>query len=205
MALFFRPVHWHDDCGGSCDFIEEELLRLDQQNQNEVAFFCWAGLRPINDGHMAPAMWLNMVGDVYIVQWQHRNCKAQNHDFVDRYGRSHRVSYFRSPVGLPATFMERNSGSGVIWDVDMDYFTQTRAVREQRCKPRLTNREIRRLIAPRSEWMQLILGNLKAVTVALEPMYTGGGFPSLLCFPPGGRGPFFITSFLPQNLRQEAP
>ncbi len=58
----------------------------------------------------------------------------------------------------------------MIWDVDMDYFTQTRAVREQRCKPRLTNREIRRLIAPRSEWMQLILGNLKAVTVALEPM-----------------------------------
>ena len=71
----FRPPDlitwdWHDDCGGECDHIESELKRLDQSNEQEVAFFCWAGLRPINDGHIAPAIWLNALGNVYILQKQ---------------------------------------------------------------------------------------------------------------------------------------
>ncbi|HEY4262489.1 MAG TPA: hypothetical protein VGM98_20170 [Schlesneria sp.] len=47
---------WHDDVGGECDFIEKELIQLNQADQQEVAFFCWAGLRQINDGHCASAL-----------------------------------------------------------------------------------------------------------------------------------------------------
>ncbi len=127
----------HDDFGGECDYIESELKRLDQSNEEEVAFFCWAGLRPINDGHIAPAVWLNAVGNVYILQKQRdRNqCGRSNRDYTDRYGRKHKIRYFRSPYNLAKTFDETKTDAGVIWDVDMDFFTEENVVPDRRYAP----------------------------------------------------------------------
>lgn len=165
---------WHDDVGGECDFIEDELIQLNQADEEEVAFFCWAGLRQINDGQIAPALWLNALGNVYVIQKQRQDCKSENRVFKDRYGQEHHIFYFRSLKHFPATFERTASGTGVIWDIDMDYFTQGRSVPDQWYTPPLSGEDVKAMLSPDATWMPLILRDLKAITIALEPEYTGG-------------------------------
>lgn len=175
----FRPPDlvtwdWHDDVGGTCDFVESELEALDPSNEQEVALFAWAGLCQLNDGQIAPALWLNALGNVYVVQKQHRNCKDQNRTVRDRYGNEHKVYYFRSMKDFPGTFERTCSDTGVVWDVDLDYFTSGRTVADQTYTPPLGGETIRALLSPHTPWMAPILRDLKAITIALEPAYTGG-------------------------------
>lgn len=174
-------VTWdrHDDVGGECDFIESELRQLNQADEEEVALFCWAGLRQINDGHIAPALWLNALGNVYVIQKQRKNCKKHNRQCQDRFGNTHSIFYFRSLKDFAKTFEKTNSDTGVIWDVDLDYFTQGKAAADQRYTPPLDGDEIDAMLSPGNPWMPLILRDLKAVTIALEPTYTGGLSTSL--------------------------
>ena len=168
-------MDWHDDYDGGSGYIERELKRLNQKNEKEVALFCWAGLQPLNDGQIGPAIWLNALGNVYIILKQDKICHTQQPVVhKDRYGKDHHVYYFRSAKDLPNTFYETNSGSGVIWDIDLDFFTEEKSVPDQSYTARLSNRQIKALLSPRKEWMQIILGDLKAITIALEPKYTGG-------------------------------
>ena len=167
-------LDWHDDVGGRCDFIESELARLNQRDENEVGFFCWAGLRPLDDGHIAPAMWLNAVGNVYAVI-KHREC-ARNHNrvFTDRHGRKHVVTYLRSPEEFLPLWKESYQSNGLFWDIDLDYFTEAEAVPDQRHTPMLSDQAIAKAIDPSQEWVQELLANLRGITIALEPEYTGG-------------------------------
>lgn len=165
---------WHDDCGGTVDVIEKQLLNLDQDNDQEIALYAWAGLRPMNDGHIYPAVWLNALGNVYIVQKQHRNCRRETHAVTDRYGNEHHVFYFRSLSDFAKAFERTNTGAGVIWDVDLDYFTRGRSVDDQCYTPPMSGEDIHEMLAADTAWMPLILSDLKGITIALEPQYTGG-------------------------------
>ncbi len=165
---------WHDDVGGECDFIEAELSQLNQAENEEVALFCWAGLRQLNDGQIAPAMWLNALGNVYVIQKQRKDCRSQNRSLIDRFGNEHQVFYFRSLKDFPATFERTNSRTGVIWDIDLDYFTRGRSVPDQCYTPALSGDTITAMLQSDRPWLPLILRDLKAVTIALEPKYTGG-------------------------------
>jgi len=185
----FRPPDlitwdWHDDVGGECDFDKKELADLNQANEEEVALFCWAGLQQINDGHIAPALWLNALGNVYVLQKQKdcEDCQRESGPFEDRYGQVHNVWYFRSPKNLAKHFAKSNSKSGVIWDVDLDFFTKGEEVPDQCYTPPVSARTIRTLLNPQKLWMQQILGGLRAVTIALEPVYTGGLTQSLVLY-----------------------
>lgn len=165
---------WHDDCGADSDIVEDKLTMLDQADEQEVALYSWAGLCQLNDGQILPAVWLNALGNVYIIQKQKQDCKSQSRVFKDRYGQEHHIFYFRSLKHFPATFEETASGTGVIWDIDMDYFTQGRSVPDQRYTPPLSGEEVKAMLSPDTPWMPLILRDLKAITIALEPEYTGG-------------------------------
>jgi len=165
---------WHDDSGADSDYSKTELKRLRQDKDGELALFCWAGLNPLNDGHIAPAIWLNAIGNVYIVQKQYRDCHSRSHTMVDRYGKPHNIVYCRSLERLVDSFRETYAGTGVIWDIDLDFFTRGRRVPDQRYTPPLNEQEIMSLLSADKEWMPMILGDLKAITIALEPEYTGG-------------------------------
>jgi hypothetical protein len=165
---------WHDDCGGDSDVVEEKLATLNQADEQEVALYCWAGLCQLNDGHILPAVWLNALGNVYIIQKQRQDCKRMNRTFNDRYGHEHHIFYFRSLKDFPETFRKTNSGTGVIWDVDLDYFTQGRSVPDQGYTPILSGEKVTATLSANNPWMPLILRDLKAITIALEPEYTGG-------------------------------
>ena len=122
---------------------------------------------------------MNALGNVYIIQKQKDSyeCEDENRVLKEplrRQGFSTTSITFRSPKKLAATYRETNSQSGVIWDIDLDYLTQEEEVPDQQYTPMLSNRAIRSLLSPRKEWMQIILGDPKAITIAMEPEYTGG-------------------------------
>jgi len=185
----FRPPDlitwdWHDDIGGECDYDKMELVELNQADEKEVAFFCWAGLRSINDGHIAPALWLNALGNVYVLQKQHdvEECENESRIIKDRYGREHNIQYFRSAKNLAESFKRTNSQTGIIWDVDLDFFTEEEEVPDQCYTPPVSKKTICSLLNPNKLWMQQILADLKAITIAIEPNYTGGLVQSLELF-----------------------
>lgn len=128
---------WHDDCGADSDVVEEKLAMLNQADEQEVGLYCWAGLCQLNDGQILPAVWLNALGNVYIIQKQKRDYKRQNRTFRDCHGHEHYIFYFRSLNDFARAFEQTSSNTGVIWDIDLDYFTRTKAVPDQRYTPAL--------------------------------------------------------------------
>jgi hypothetical protein len=126
-------------------------------------------------------VWLNAIGNVYILQKQRDDdeCDDESCDYIDRYNNKHEVRYFRSAKKLAHAFDRTNSQSGVIWDVDMDFFTEEEEVDDQPYTPLMSKRSIRGLLSPKHHWMQQILRNVEAITIALEPIYTGGMSRSL--------------------------
>ncbi|MEN6458205.1 MAG: hypothetical protein ABFC63_04690 [Thermoguttaceae bacterium] len=165
---------WHDDCGADSDIMEERLAVLNQADEQEVGLYSWAGLCQLNDGQILPAVWLNALGNVYIVQKQKQDCLYENRTLKDRYGHEHQIFYFRSLKHFPKTFERTHTGAGVIWDIDLDFFTNGRKVSGQSYTAALSATKIEAMLSPNTSWMPLILRNLKAITIALEPDFTGG-------------------------------
>ncbi len=181
----FRPPDlvtwdWHDDVGGECDFIVSELELLDQSNESEVGFFCWAGLRSINDGHIAPAVWLNAIGDVYVLQKQRDKSECLNQSFPqqNRFGASRNVRLFNNVKDLTKALAARESGKRTIWDLDLDFFVGPEGGGIEHA-PVVSKRTIRSLLNYNKPWMPAMLCDLVGITIAIEPMYTGGMSRSL--------------------------
>ncbi len=192
-------LDWHNDVGGKCDFTEKELKRLNQNDEKEVALFCWLGLHSLNDGHIAPAMWLDSIGDVYAVIKQ-RDILPRNYKLIDRNGKIHNVKYFRSPMSAINKWKRGRENNGIIWDIDLDYFTQKKEVADQRYTPMLSDKAIAKELDIGNEWVRIVLSNLRGITIALEPKYTGGLSNSLHLFEQWERA-FFEAPLWDKNCR----
>jgi hypothetical protein len=175
-------MDWHNDVGGKCDIIESEMTRLDQGNDAEVGFFCWAGLRSLNDGNVFPAVWLNAIGDVYAIIKQRDAGACRSYAVKDRYGKQHNIRFCKRPEQFLEARRKHGEPRGLIWDIDLDFFTQAKIVPDQRYTPPLSDKAIARLLDPRQEWVREVLWNLEGITIALEPTYTGGLSTSLRLF-----------------------
>ena len=171
-------VDWHDDVGGDCDFVPEVLRQLDFRDENEVSFFCWAGLRSLNDGHIAPAQYLNAVGDVYVILKQHAERRAMHPEYrsrsqVDLNGQVHQIHYYDRVEDFIA-----GHGSDpvhpLILDLDLDYFTRPDKSRERHSQHVVADRTVRRFLAPGRALMGWVFPRLVGFTIALEPEYCGG-------------------------------
>lgn len=170
---------WHNDVGGTCDCNEDILKRLDLNNQKEVALYAWAGLPQLNDGQIAPAIWLNIVGDVYVLYKQGEpTWRSQK----DRYGKIHNIFYSNTISGLYRQWISQDNRRKIIWDIDMDFFTKKNGHPDQKYTPIISNRSIANFLSPKRRWLQLLLANLEGITIALEPEYTGGLSNSLHLF-----------------------
>jgi len=175
-------LDWHNDVGGECDFTPSDLARLNQRDETEVGLFCWAGLRSLNDGHIAPAMWLNAIGNTYVVCKEPEDFEDCNRVFSDRYGREHTITYLRSPADFCNLWRRSDQGDGLLWDIDLDYFTEAEEVPDQMYTPMLSDRAIAEALDLQQEWLQILTANLRGITIALEPEYTGGLTNSLHLF-----------------------
>ena len=171
-------IDWHDDVGGDCDFIPAELEQLNPTDENELSLFCWARLCCLNDGHIAPAQYLNAIGDVYVILKQ-RKAQREMHDEYrkrtqkDRYGKVRQVHYYDTIE----QFLKEHGSDPVhplALDIDLDYFTTPDDSRELGAEHLVSDRTIKKVISPKGPLMQWVFPRLSGLTIALEPQYCGG-------------------------------
>lgn len=171
-------IDWHDDVGGDCDFTPDELSRLDPKDANELTLFCWAGLRSLNDGHIAPAQYLDAIEDVYVILKQRADQREVHPEYRkrtqrDRHGKEHQVHYFDT-VGA---FLKEHRSDGLhplVLDLDLDYFTSPDESREKGAEKLVGDRTISRVMSPGGPLMRWVFPRLAGFTIALEPGYCGG-------------------------------
>lgn len=163
----------HNDFGCECDFLEEHLIELNKTtNLGEVALFTWAGLRSLNDGHILPAVWLNTIGDVYLITKQVGQ-KEEIQCVKDCFGNSHNIHYVKSLEEF-ARRWERSDCTrperDIYWDIDLDFFTKGNL----KNGPIMSEKEIRKVFETDKEGLHIILNAISGLTFALEPEYSRG-------------------------------
>lgn len=177
-------IDWHDDVGCEDDFIPEQLTQLNVDDPNELAVFTWAGLHPINDGHIVPALYLDAINDVHVVLKQHEGDAATGNEsrhstITDRHGQLHNIHYYRGKEISQAVTAIRGSQRRILLDIDLDYFTEYDGEdfpESDEVRP-ISNARIRRFL--HGPLIGAALPRLAGMTIALEPSYCGGILSSL--------------------------
>ena len=167
-------VDWHNDVGCAADFFPEIINKLDD-NTIELAIYSWYGLRQLNDGHIAPAMYLNAINDVYVILKQEHNQRSETNPFIDKFGNQHMVHYYYSTEDF-LNAHEQDEDYPLIFDLDLDYFTE----QKDRNNPTyrditlVSNQEIHNIMNNSSRFMHWLFRRMCGMTIALEPKYCGG-------------------------------
>lgn len=164
-------LDWHQDLVRPCDLECEWLRSLDTDDYKAVGYFCWDRLHASNDGHILAAAYLNLIGDVHVVQKQRDECPE---DFVDAEGRKHKIRCYDSVEQLTKVVSGLEYGS-VIFDVDLDYFTESPDACGGGDQLQLVgNDEILACLDPKNSFMSWILPRMTGMTIATEPEFCGG-------------------------------
>jgi len=171
-------LDFHDDVGGECDYDPRTLERLDVSDRNEIAMFCWAGLRLLNDGHVAPAAHLGAIGNVHAVVrqgWSHDQRESERVQVIrGRRGGRHTVRYHRSPNTLIRCLSQNGSCSNTILDIDLDYFTRDHKSEVLNHQIRLSDRAVKHTLSRHRPLMAHLWPTVVGITIALEPRHCGG-------------------------------
>ena len=173
-------VDWHDDVGCSGDSDEAALAKLDCSEQNDVALFCWYGLRSLNDGHVLPALHLDFFDDVFVVLKQHPDQRSDDEhnpyvqEHVDRNGKLHRIFRYGDFETLFATD-EFRAQQNIYLDLDLDYFMQYAGDDFPSGDLPIEPADvISGFLDPNGEFFSHVLPRLTGMTIALEPKYCSG-------------------------------
>lgn len=181
----------HNDFGGDCDFSNvNDLLLLNQDNLNEIALFTWGGLRSLNDGHIYPAVMLNLVGNVFLLTRARKtkyDCENSSHTIKDLYGNNHRIVYVRSLKEFKEIYIdlqeylirpsyEYDQETRFYFDVDLDYFFTGDNLK---CLRQKDEKWIRDFFQKDADAVQIILNEAEGITFAIEPDYTRGPAKSI--------------------------
>lgn len=164
-------LDWHQDLAQPCDLECEWLSTLDTTDYKAVGYFCWDKLHVLNDGHILAAAYLNLIGDIHVVQKQRDECPE---DFVDIEGRKHLVRCYDSVEQLTEAISGQEHDS-VILDIDLDYFTESPDPCGGGDKLQLVGQEeIQACLDPASPFMSWIFPRMTGMTIATEPEFCGG-------------------------------
>ena len=173
----------HDDAGVPHEVIPDDLDNLNFQNRTELGLFAWLRLRSLNDGHILPALYLDIFSDVYVLLNDREDSAAfktnrSEHQQKDRNGLMHTVKYYRNPEEL---LCDLPKGSPIYLDIDLDYF----AIKNPDAEPVLGSEnlvpdaDIRSFLSINGPLLGPILNRIIGLTIALEPEYCGGLVNSL--------------------------
>lgn len=164
---------WHEDL---CPIDEDEqavLQNLDLGDRRQLALCCWETLNPLNDGHIAAAVYSNVVGDVFVVRKQDGTDGATT-TMSDRYGNTHSVRCFDTVQALLGCLNDERIDHAY-FDVDLDYFTESPDADGGGANVILVNRDVvRAMLDPRGSMMQWLFPRLAGMTIATEPEFCGG-------------------------------
>lgn len=163
---------WHEDTAAPDEIEQQELQSLNLEKSSDVAFFSWAMLNPLNDGHILSAAYLNLIADIFLVRKQEN---SGDPPFVDMFGNIHQVHSFDNVKDMFNSLKQHTGVDKIYLDIDLDYFTES----PDSCGggPELTlvpKNEIITPLDPKSDLMKFILPRLAGMTIAIEPEFCGG-------------------------------
>lgn len=192
LAPDLVTVDWHNDVGGDCDCVFDELRLLVQRlevdnvedsacleaavqrrriSKNNVAAYSFLGLRSLNDGHIFPAQYLNAIGDVYVLYKQGRKNTLK---MTDQFGQSHNIVYCTNPRDLVKK-LNQATPRPTYFDLDVDYFFKEGRGKVHGAEVMVAEDEIRTLLDLQEGLLSHIMPRpLRGMTIALEPTYCGG-------------------------------
>ena len=164
-------LDWHQDLAAPCDLECEWLRELDTNDYKSVSFFCWDKLHCLNDGHILAAAYLNIIGDVHVVQKQRDECPD---NFKDIAGGIHTIHCYESTEALMQAVSSQEHTS-VFLDIDLDYFTESSDLCGGGGDLKLVAREeIHTCLRPDGEFMSWVFPRMSGMTIATEPEFCGG-------------------------------
>lgn len=164
-------IDWHRDLAPVNEDQKERLETLDQQNLSDVSNYVWAQFDQTNDGHIFCAAWLNLIGDIILLQ---NTTGYQESTFVDKDGSEHRVFEFRDFDQFQDFIIVRDD-ENIFFDVDLDYFIHGKGKYYYSDDfRRYSDEEIKEVIDRTHPVFEYIIPRTEGITLALEPGYCGG-------------------------------
>ena len=163
---------WHEDTAVPDEIEQQELQKLNLEIPSEIAFFSWAMLNPLNDGHILSAAYLNLIADIFLVRKQENSGDLP---FIDMFGNTHKIYSFDNIKDMYDSLKKDIDVDKIYLDIDLDYFTESPDSCGGGTELTLVPPdEITATLSPQSELMQFILPRLSGMTIAIEPEFCGG-------------------------------
>lgn len=164
-------LDWHQDLAAPDELECEWLKELDTNDYKAVSFFCWDKLHCLNDGHILAAAYLNIIGDIHVVQKQRDECIENFEDFE---GRIHAVRCYESTEALLQAVSSQEYPH-VFFDIDLDYFTESSdSCGGGKDLQLVASDDIERCLRPNGELMSWVFPRMLGMTIATEPEFCGG-------------------------------
>lgn len=164
-------IDWHRDLCAPCEDEKQDLINLNLNSYKEVALFSWDKLNPLNDGHILASVYLNLIGDIYVL------CKQDGTDdgeFIDHFGNKHKIICFDDREDLFKE-LSNNDINEIYFDIDLDYFTESKdSCGGGEDLTLMKDKDILSLLDINSEFMQWIFQRMEGMTIATEPKWCGG-------------------------------
>lgn len=164
-------LDWHQDLAAPCDIECEWLRDLNTNDYKAVSFFCWDKLHCHNDGHILAAAYLNIIGDIHVVQKQ---SAASVEYFKDITGGTHTIYCYES-IDTLIEVVSSQEHTSVFFDIDLDYFTESSdSCGGGRDVTLVPAADIRRCLHPDGKLLSWVLPRMCGMTIATEPEFCGG-------------------------------
>jgi len=164
-------LDYHDDVGADSDCEASVLESLDISNKTELTMFCWSYLRSLNDGHILPALYLDMFSDVYILNTEPDT--GQDRTYLDRNKNEHSIKYFNDERIIVAAL--ETVTAPIYLDIDLDFFTKyedpSGVIGSSKMIP---TEDIEYILRLKNPLMSRIYPNLIGLTIATEVHHCGG-------------------------------
>lgn len=164
-------IDWHRDLAPVPDEQKATLEQLNQNNLSDVSNYVWAQLDQTNDGHIFCAAWLNLIGDIILLQ---NTTSYQESTFIDKGDNEHSVYEFQD-FDQFQEYMTSREDENIFFDVDLDYFIHGKG--KQRYSEnfrRYSDDEIKQIIDPGHPVFEYMIPRIDGITLAMEPGYCGG-------------------------------
>ncbi len=163
---------WHQDLAYPSDEDKSELTKIVLDDLDEVAFYSWARLNPLNDNHILSAAYLDLLNDIWVV------CKQDNgfeeRELIDLNGKKHRIILFKTIEELYGSINKEEINS-VFFDIDIDFFTiENSTSNDKEFYSYIETDEINKTFSFESDLIKWIFSRIEGITIALEPEHTGG-------------------------------
>jgi len=168
-------LDWHQDLLPPNETERKWLNDLDVLNNKNVSLYCWANLAYNNDGQIMAAVYLNLIGNVYVHCRQGRfESDWEDELYIDKYGNEHLIKKFKD-YSLMESYLMKSNESNVYFDIDLDFFTIKNPLNGVGDNfTYLTKSAIEKMLHKERPLINWIFERLKGFTIAVEPEHSGG-------------------------------